>query len=368
MRWLWLGTYERDYPRGAVLREGLRALGHDVVECHVPLWERTRHKTGAFLAPASLARTGARAAGAWASLARRERAAGPVDVVVVGYPAQPDMPLGRWVARRRRVPLVADLMISLSDTLGGDRGVGGRAGAAVGHRIDRFAARSADVVMTDTEANARWFTRAFGLPPGRAVAVPVGAEPAAFPSAPAPDGPARALFVGKLAPLHGLATVLAAARRPGTPLLTIVGDGQLRGWLDDELRRDPPAGVTHIPWVPYHELGDVIARHHIALGVFGASDKASRVVANKVWQALAVGRPVVTADTPGSREVLSDGDDALLVPVGDPAALAAALGRLGGDAGLRARLGEGARATYVREGTPQAVASRLVAAVEACRR
>lgn len=367
MRWLWLGAYERDYPRGAVLREGLRALGHDVVECHVPLWERTRHKTGAFLAPASLARTGVRAAGAWAALARRERAVGHVDVVVAGYPAQPDMPLARWVARRRRVPLVADLMISLADTLGGDRGVGGRVAAVAGERIDRFAARSADVVMTDTEANARWFTRTFGLAPGRAVAVPVGAEPAVFPPAPPPGGPPRALFVGKLAPLHGLATVLAAARRPGTPPLTIVGDGQLRGWLDEELRRDPPAGVTHIPWVPYEELGGLIARHHIALGVFGSSDKASRVVANKVWQALAVGRPVVTAGTPGAREVLRDGVDALLVPVGDPAALAAALGRLGGDGPLRARLGEAGRATYARNGTPEAVASRLVAAVEACR-
>ena len=37
---------------------------------------------------------------------------------------------------------------------------------------------------------------------------------------------------------------------------------------------------------------------------------------------MAVGRPVVTADTPAVREVLRDGVDALLVPADDPAALA----------------------------------------------
>ena len=49
----------------------------------------------------------------------------------------------------------------------------------------------------------------------RIAVVPVGAEPARFPALPAPPGPPQALFYGKLAPLHGVATVLAAARRPG---------------------------------------------------------------------------------------------------------------------------------------------------------
>ena len=64
------------------------------------------------------------------------------------------------------------------------------------------------------------------------------------------------------------------------------------------------------------------------------------MVPNKVWQAMAAGRPVVTADTPAVREVLEDGRTALLVPAGDPDALAEALARLAGDAALRARLGE----------------------------
>ena len=51
MRVMWLGTYERDYPRSRVLVEGLRALGVEVVEHHRALWERHDHKAGAFLRP-----------------------------------------------------------------------------------------------------------------------------------------------------------------------------------------------------------------------------------------------------------------------------------------------------------------------------
>ncbi len=113
--------------------------------------------------------------------------------------------------------------------------------------------------------------------------------------------------------------------------------------------------------MPYESLGRRGRRgRRICLGVFGESAKAARVVPNKVWQAMAVGRPVVTADTPAVREVLEDGRTALLVPAGDPDALAAALA----PAGRRpARCGSGsgrpARAVYLERGTPPAVAARL---------
>ena len=102
----------------------------------------------------------------------------------------------------------------------------------------------------------------------------------------------------------------------------------------------------------------------ICLGVFGTSDKAGRVVPNKVYDALAAGRPLVTADSPAARELLGDGRDALLVPAGDAGALAAALRRLG-DVGERARLGGGALALYRRRCTPEAVRAALLAALEA---
>ncbi|MFN8108982.1 MAG: glycosyltransferase [Thermoleophilia bacterium] len=365
MRFLWLGTYESDYPRGRVLRDGLAELGHEVVECHAAVWERDRHKAGAFLGAASLAASAARFGGGWARLLAGLRGAGAVDAVVAGYPAQPDMAPAWLAARHLRAPLVADLMVALGDTLAGDRGRASGVAATALTGFDRLAVRLADLVMTDTRANAAWCVAHLGADPRRTVAVPVGAEPLRFPAADPPPGPVQALFVGKLAPLHGLGVVLAAARMPGVPPIHIVGAGQLDGWLRGELARGAPPGLVHTPWVPYERLGAELARSHICLGVFGGSDKAGRVVPNKVWQAMAVGRPIVTADTPGVRKVLTHERDALLVPPGDPRALAAALARLAGDAALRDRLGRAARARYELLGRPARVAAPLVDAVRA---
>ncbi len=359
MRVMWLGTYDRAYPRPRVLIAGLREQGVDVVEHHRPVWERRRDKTSG-LRPLPLAASAVRFAGAWAGLAvagARER---PVDAIVAGYLAQPDA-LPAWcVARARRVPLVVDMMISLADTLGGDRALAGRAAAATLAGIDRMSMRLADLVLADTAEGADWLARRFGIDRSRIAVVPVGAEPERFPRLPPPGGPPRALFYGKLAPLHGIATVLEAARAPGVPPLRLIGDGQLGSWLEGELARDRPPGLTWERWVPYEDLGAEVGAASICLGVFGTSEKAARVVPNKVWQAMAAGRPIVTADTPGVREVLEDGVSALLVPPGDAPALAAALVRLGSDPALRARLGDSAHAVYLRRGSPSATAAALL--------
>jgi glycosyltransferase involved in cell wall biosynthesis len=368
MRVMWLGTYECDYPRARVLVQGLREIGEDVVERHRAVWERDRHKAGAFLAPVPLVRAGARFAGAWAGLAVEAARERGVDAVVAGYPAQPDA-LPAWVAARaHRARLVVDMMISLADTLAGDRALAGRGAARVLAGVDRVTLRLADLVMADTAANADWLAERFGVPRARIAVVPVGAEPDRFPVAPAPAGPPTALFYGKLAPLHGIATVLEAARRPGVPAIRLIGDGQLGDWLSGELERERPPGLTWERWVPYERLGAEVAGAAICLGVFGTSEKAARVVPNKVWQAMAAGRPVITADTPAAREELEDGRTALLVPAGDPDALAGALARLAGDAQLRERMGRAAHEAYLARGAPAAVAVRLRDALAASSR
>ena len=84
----------------------------------------------------------------------------------------------------------------------------------------------------------------------------------------------------------------------------------------------------------------------VCLGIFGTTPKAARVIPYKVFAAMALGRPVITRDSPAIRELLVDGESALLCPAGDGQALAAALERLRTDASLRERIGRNGYARY----------------------
>ena len=91
------------------------------------------------------------------------------------------------------------------------------------------------------------------------------------------------------------------------------------------------------------------------------------MIPNKAFQALACGTPLVTADTPAARELLVDGDSALLVPPGDAAALANAVQLLASDDGLRARIGEAGLSAYHRQASEQVLGRRWHAILERAR-
>ena len=263
-----------------------------------------------------------------AQLRLARRVAGEFDAVVVGYPGHADVAAARRACAD--APLVLNPLVSLVDTFVHDRrrfrpgSLAARALAAV----DRRALGAADVVVADTRAHAELFT---SLGARRCEVCFVGADERVFHSGDTERGP-HALFVGKLIPLHGVETILAAARLlPNTPF-RIVGSGQLEAALAGR-----PPNVEWVPWVEYQRLGDEYRRAGCALGVFGTSAKASRVIPNKAFHALACATPLVTADTPGVRELLTDAMDALLVPPGDPEALAAAIGDALGNVDLGAR-------------------------------
>ena len=152
-----------------------------------------------------------------------------------------------------------------------------------------------------------------GLPDERLAVCFVGAEERLFRPGWQPAEDFHALFVGKLIPLHGLETILTAARLAPEVPFRIVGSGQL-----DALLHERPPNVEWVDWVDYERLPEEIQRAGCALGVFGTSAKAGRVIPNKAFQALACGTPLVTGDTPAARELLRDGESALLVPPGDP--------------------------------------------------
>jgi glycosyltransferase involved in cell wall biosynthesis len=308
----------------------LRGAGVDVVEVHESVWEGRRDSWSAG------ARTAVRLALAEARLLRRR--VPEADALIVGYPGHPDLPAARRAARGR--PVVFNPLVSLADTLVSDRARfrPGSPAARLLESIDRRALDAADLVIADTNPHAAFFRQ---LTRTRVEVCLVGAEERVFAPGWQPQDPFTVVFVGKLIPLQGVDVVVEAARLAPELRFRIVGSGQLEALLGHR-----SANVDHVHWVEYERLPEELHRAGCALGIFGTSPKAGRVIPNKAFQALACGTPLITADTDAARELLVDGEHALLVPAGDPEALAAAARTLAGDPTLAQRLSEGGRAAY----------------------
>jgi glycosyltransferase involved in cell wall biosynthesis len=339
------GTYDAEHSRNLVLRRLLERSGYDVGELRADVWGPVRYSKLA----GERTRTAWRAIRAYAGLAARTAVASRPDAVVMLYPGHFDALLLGPLWRLRRVPIVFDPFISLFDTIAGDRQL--RSPRTVTSRIarlvDRWSCRIADVLLADTPYTADHLAELTDLARSHINVIWPGAyEPVFSPPDVGGGDPRRVLFYGTFIRLHGIDTIVRAAHRlDGTGInLTVVGEGQERQAIEALVARLGVGNVEFVGRSTLAELAEHVRRAGLCLGIFGGSPKAARVVPFKVFECLAIGRPVITSDTPAVRDAL--GDAVMTVPAGDPDALAAAIRELVADDAARAAQAERGHARY----------------------
>ena len=369
------GTYERDYLRNRTLIEGLRRSGWQVRECHTPLWEKERNKTGRYLGPFSLILRAIELRLAHLRLFFKYIfTVGKYDIMVVGYIGQLDMPLAWLLTRLPRRPLVFSPLISLYDTLVNDRRsfAEGTLISRFLRWLDRWTCARADLVLLDTDAHIDYFVDTFSLPRRRFARVFVGAVEPDVNGDPASrklveDTKFQVVFIGKFTPLHGLPFMLEAAQRLRDEpdiVFHFIGSGQLSDEMHETARRLALDNVRFTDWVPYENIPRYLRGPGVCLGIFGTTEKAARVIPGKVFVALAMGKAVITADSPAIRELLTDGENAVLCRRGDPDALASVIRRLYEDRDLLEQIAEGGHRVFRERASVEQVGRSASAVLE----
>jgi Glycosyltransferase len=338
MRVLCWGTYDTGKPRARLLLEGLRLQGVEVMQCHVDIWRGVQDKSQVRGLWQRLG-IAARWLSAYPRLAWQLARAPRPDVLLIGFPGVLDILIAAPIARMRGIPLCWDMFMSIYDTVVEDRQLLRRNDllAKFLHAVEGFALRRADLVFLDTQAHARRVESLFGLKSGSAHAVWVGVETEHFHIEPAvaqksnatvAPSPLKVLFYGQFIPLHGIETIVQAARltRDEPIEWNLIGKGQEAGRIQALLAEQPLANLRWDSWVDYEKLHQRIAEADVCLGIFGKSKKAASVIPNKVFQIVAMGRPLITRDSPAIREMLENAYPCVrLIPAADPSALANAV-------------------------------------------
>lgn len=324
---LWFGRGDPAYSRNQILINAMRELGH-----------RTR-----FFKPAL--------SGLSYVESVLKRVPKP-DVVWVPCFRQREVLAACKAAKRWGVPLVFDPLISAYDKQVFERRKFDEDTDAAKRLLakERRQFAGADVVVADTPNHAAFFRRTLGVDEARLSVVPVGAQAQVFVPTPmrAVGERIQVLFYGSFIELQGAGVIVAAARHCPQVDFVLLGDGPSRVACEQAAQ-----GLTNVKFedpVPYESLPARIAGADVLLGVFSASRKAGDVVPNKVYQALASGRPVVTRQSdaypPHLIGGLSEQTGLFWVPPEDPQALAECVRGLANNRGKLPEYGQRAAESY----------------------
>lgn len=271
---LWWSRSGRDYSRDRIVRNAFRALGWNI-EDFQPKFSRT------------------------ANIEARLRRIKRPDLVWLPCFRQRDVFAAQKWARETQTALIFDPLISAWDKQVFERQKFREGSRRANHLLKTESAmlQRSDFVVADTESHAQLFCDAHKVSESKIAVIPVSAEEELFTqqSHTSCSGRPQILFYGSFIGLQGPQHIARAASQVPEADWRFIGSGPLldecvgiAGLLDH---------VQFVPRVAYEDLPRQIGQANILLGIFGDSAKASRVIPNKVYQALACGRPVVTRNS-----------------------------------------------------------------------
>eukprot|EP01037_Dinobryon_pediforme_P012380 gene12380-12467_t len=247
---------------------------------------------------------------------------------------------GVWVKALTGLPLLLEVNSPLFEERARNDGLKLH---AVGRWAQGMLWRRASHVLPVTGVLARTVAE-YGVPEQRITVIPNGINPARFNEvAEVPHHGVTLGFTGFIRGWNALERIVDVVAEHGRRLdlrLLVVGDGPAR---DDVLAHAASCGVADRV-----EITGVVERDHVAAQVArfdiavipGLTPYSSPL---KLFEYMALGRAIVAPATDNIREILTDGEDALLFDPRTDRAMEAAILRLSEDAALRQRLGDAAR-------------------------
>jgi glycosyltransferase involved in cell wall biosynthesis len=342
----YFGTYLRKYSRNRIIQEGLKRNNVEVKECHVDLWGNAIDRFKDIKGFIQKIKISWKIVESYFLLIKKYATIGKYDVMIVGYTGHFDMFLARLLSAIHRHPLYFDAFISLYDTYVEDRQMTSTHSplARILRWIDRKSCSMADGVFLDTDEHIDYFRTRLELHQVKFYRIWVGAEDNLFyPGSEKESDVFKVLFYGSMIPLQGVDVILRAAKileKHPDIHFEIIGKGQLSEKMNSLTEELHLKNVTFQKWVDYELLPKKILESDVCLGIFGNTAKAKRVIPNKVYQALAVRKPVITGNSPAAREAFTHRNHVILSVMGDPEDLAKSILMLKEDQNIRNKISE----------------------------
>ncbi len=331
----WFGIFDPLYSRNVVIKKAMQTAGYQLVDCRV--------SGVGFLKYIKL-------------IYKIIKLRGGYDILYCPFPVGVCVVLG-YVFQGR--PIVTDALFPSHDAMVNDRKLVSRRSlkAKMYALIDYLTIRLSSCVLADTTSHKSYWNKIYPKTP--VIVVPVGADNEEF--YPIHNEPSTFVvtFHGSYIPLQGVDKIVHAAKlleKYPDIKFRFIGKGQeyerihamVKGlWLD----------VEFVSWVDIPTLNEYLNNSSVVLGIFGDTEKSMRVVPNKVFQGLAVRRPVVTMKSPAIDEFFTD--DEVIKVTNSPAEIAQAIVSLYESQEKRRSISGAGYQHYIDSYTPSALSNLL---------
>lgn len=356
MRVCYFGTYRANYSRNQIMIEGLRRNGVEVIECHVPLWkgieDRVEAASGGWMRLAFIVRV----IRAYWRLLRAYVKVSDYDIMMLGYPGQLDVYLARLLTWLRGKPLVLDVFMSIY-LIASERGLTDKhpVTARLIYWLEKIACLLPDLLIIDTAEYVQWFQETYGLDPDRFRLVPTGADDRIFHPVETErpdDGLFWVVYYGTFIPNHGVRYIVEAAKileDDETIRFELIGRGPDHAKAVALAERYSLPNVTFVDWLDKKDLVGRIDNADVCLGGFGTTPQSLMTIQNKIYEGLAMAKPVITGESKAVQRVLQHETHVYLCKRANSQSLAKAISSLRAFPERRKQLAENGHRLFSKE-------------------
>jgi glycosyltransferase involved in cell wall biosynthesis len=270
---LWWGRFDQNYSRNRIVTDLFYQLGWEI-SAYRPMMSRIGFVSAYFN-----------------SLEKP-------DIVWLPCFRHTDISSASFWARKWEVPLVIDPLISAYEKDVFEREKWGKDSWQAKRRLkwEQSLFAKADIIVGDTLKHLDFYEKTLHVERKKLFHLYVGAEEKLFFPKPhiKQHDKFEVLFYGSFLELHGIDTIVEAARlcQDTNIQWTLLGDGALRKNIEKQIGALKNISIEY--WIPYKNLPDRLAKADILLGVFGNTTLTTLVIPNKVFQSMALAKPIIT--------------------------------------------------------------------------
>lgn len=359
------GTYDQSYSSNKIILDGLKQNNVTVVEVHnnIPI---TKLSGDEDLVIFSLIKRVLNKFSLIELVFKQRKQIASSDILFVGYPGHFDFIFGFLVAKVFKLKLVFYPLIILYITFTDDVRVLDKNSwqAKILKWFEGWLYRLPDMLVSDIPFQKPLFKKLFGISIDKIREIPIGADDRIYPYfPPKKDKVLNVTYYGLYSPLHGVKHIIECARllkNNKSIKFFMIGKGQTYQEYFDQAQSLGLKNIHFLPDVTEKEARPYIKEADIFLGFLQDSPSVDRVLPNKVYQGLALGKTVLTADSSASRKVFQDMENIVLVPAADPKKLAEKLVYLSKYPNKRMAIAQKGYELYKARFTPKAIGKMLV--------